>query len=227
MSIMEIQRYQNEIKDKSLLSYINAKNIHFKNQATALLYIVGGIWPVFGFSSILHQKPDSLLSVAGAFLAGIFPSALLGGLIFALTICIGKEFIFRLFKNYRTSYNNLLLEKQNLINMFKDLKNQKIILDFISWKRKYHLTPIIFQDYKTKSVIDFEKLLVSALANKDYSYAASLFLQFSEHLESSSLIDEEKIKNYREQLDIIKLDNKEMELEMDMPIKKSKIQNML
>ena len=225
MSIVEIQRYQNEIKNKNLLSYLTAKNIHFKNQATALLYIVGGMWPVFGFSSILHQKPDSLLSVAGAFLAGIFPSALLGGLIFALTIYIGKEFIFRLFKKYRTSYNDLLIEKQNFINMFKDLKNQKIILDFISWKRKYHLTPIVFQDYKTKSVIDFEKLLVSALANKEYAYAASLFLQFSEQLESSSLIDEEKIQNYREQLDIIKFDTKEME--MDMPSKKSKLQRLL
>lgn len=227
MNSVEIKRYQNEIKNKSLLSYLSAKNTHFKNQTIALTYIVGSMWPVFGFSSIAHQKPDSLLSVAGAFLAGIFPSALIGGLIFALTVCIGREFIFRLFKNYRISYNNLVIEKQNLVNMFKDLKNQKIILDFISWKRKYHLTPIIFQNYKTKTVIDFENLFVSALANKEYDYAASLFLQFSDQLESSSCINEEKIQNYREQLDIIKFDHEELEHDIGFPVKNSKFKNLL
>ena len=222
MSAIQVERYEKEIKSKGLFSYIKAKNDHFKNQSTAFMYTVGGLWPLFGFSAISHQKPDGLLSVMGSFLLGVLPSAFFGAFIFTMISYLGKEFVFRLFKNYRQSYNNLIVEKQNFVEMFKDLKNQKIILDFIEWKRKYHLAPVVFHDHRSRTNLDFEKMLVSALANKDYHFAADLFVQFNERIENTEENKQSKILQYREKLESIEFEE-ELEMELEMPLLPRKI----
>lgn len=224
MNTIQVERYEKEIKSKSLFTYIKAKNDHLKNQSTAFMYTVGGLWPLFGFSTIAHKQPDGLLAVMGSFLLGILPSVLVGALIFAIISYLGKEFIFRLFKDYRSSYNNLIIEKQNFIEMFKDLKNQKIILDFIEWKRKYHLAPMVFYDHRNKTSLDFERMLVSALANKRYNFAAELFVEFNERIENTQGDKQNKILQYREKLEAVELKQElEMEMEMEMPILQKKV----
>lgn len=224
MSVIQVERYEKEIKNKGLFSYIKAKNEHFRSQSTAFMYTVASVWPLFGFSLIAEKRPENLLGVMGYFMIGVFPSAFLGALIFTLISFLGKEFIFRLFKNYRNSYNNLAVEKQNFVEMFKDLKNQKIILDFIEWKRKYHMAPVVFHDHRSKSNVDFEKMLVSALANKEYHFAADLFVQFNERIENAELSTQSKILQYREKLETIELkEEMEMEMEMEMPLLPRKI----
>ena len=220
MNTIQVERYEKEIKSKGLFTYIKAKNDHLKNQTTAFMYTVGGLWPLFGFSTIAHKQPNGLLAVLGSFLLGVLPSLLLGAFIFAIISYLGKEFIFRFFKDYRSSYNNLTVEKQKFIDMFKDLKNQKIILDFIEWKRKYHLAPVVFQDYRTKNSLDFEVIFISALASKDYTFAADLFVQFNERIENAQGDKQNKILQYREKLEAIEL---KQELEMEMPILQKKV----
>ena len=149
----------------------------------------------FSFGLIITSK-ITIISLVFSFILSVFSASVVSNVV----DLINNKLCLLFDRNKKNIYDKLKYERQKVINLLKDIKIQKKLLDFMDWKRRNHFISLFKRSMDGNSIYDYQKLIIIAFSSKDYHKAFILLEELYYEFNNNHVYDP-NLNNYLELLE--------------------------